>query len=341
MPTRYFREAFAALEPGHEVSYRDADEASAYVPETPSERGLAEYLGSPRALARHMDGVEVLAVQGAPVTAEVLAAAADLRLVACARGGPVNIDAAAVAARGLPLINTPGKNSEAVADLTLAYLIMLARGFPKAMRFLSDGNRIRDNWEGARFMGADLRGHTLGLIGYGQVGRRVALRARAFAMTVLVYDPYVHVDDEEQVATLEDLLRRSDFVSLHARATAANEGLIDAAALATMKPAAFLLNTARESLIDEDALDAALGTGRLGGAALDVFVAAPAGERSRLLRHDNVVLTPHIGGATRETLAQGAEMLAAEIARFAADEPLEHLVGAGPATGEPHSVAAP
>jgi D-3-phosphoglycerate dehydrogenase / 2-oxoglutarate reductase len=326
MPTRYFREAFALLAQTHEVTYADTDETSAYEPETPSELKLVEYLGSPRSLAAEMAGVEVLAVQGAPVTAEVLAAGADLRLVACARGGPVNVDLDALSARGLPLVNTPGKNSEAVADLTLAFLVMLARGMPSAVRFLQDGRMVRDNWEGARFMGSDLREHTLGLVGYGQVGQRVAQRAQAFGMSVLVYDPFVQANGHEQVQRLDELLGRADFVSLHARASAATERLIDAAAIAAMKPGAVLVNTARESLVDEDALDAALASGHLGGAGLDVFDAPPAGMPSRLLRHENVVLTPHIGGATRETLKQGAEMLAAEITRFAAGEPLQHLV---------------
>lgn len=327
MPTRYFRAAFAALEGAHEVIYADADEDSDFVPGTPSERKLSEYLGSPRTLAAAMDGVEVLAVQGAPVTEEVIAASNDLRLVGCARGGPVNIDVDALSSRGVILVNTPGKNSEAVADLTLAFLVMIARGLPKAIRFLRDGNQLKDNWEGARFMGADLRGHVLGLVGYGEVGQRVASRARAFGMSVIVYDPFVAVEDAEQVATLEELLGRADFVSLHARATDANRGLIGAAALAAMKPGAFLVNTARESLVDQDALDAALASGRLGGAALDVFEPAAPGRPSPLLRHENVVLTPHLGGATRETLQQGADMLAAEIARYAADEPLRHVVG--------------
>lgn len=327
MPTRYFRSAFAALESSHELIYVDADERSDYVPVTPSERKLSEYLGSPRTVAGAMDSVEVLVVQGAPVTEEVVAASSSLRLVGCARGGPVNIDVDALAARGITLVNTPGKNSEAVADLTLAFLVIIARGLPKAVRFLREGNQVKDNWEGARFMGTDLRGHILGLVGYGQVGQRVAARARAFGMSVIVYDPFVEVEDAEQVTTLDELLGRADFVSLHARATAANRGLIDASALAAMKRGAFLVNTARESLIDEDALDAALASGRLGGAALDVFNPAAPGQPSRLLRHENVVLTPHVGGATRETLQQGADMLAAEVARFVADEPLHHTVG--------------
>jgi D-3-phosphoglycerate dehydrogenase len=257
------------------------------------------------------------------VTSAVLEASRELRLVACARGGPVNVDVEAVTARGLPLVNTPGKNAEAVADLTIAFLVMLARGLRTGQRFLAGGNRLRNNWEGARFMGSDLRRHVLGLVGYGQVGRRVADRALPFGMTVLAYDPYARVDGAAaQVDSLEELLARADFVSLHARATAENERLIDARALAVMKRGAFLVNTARETLIDEDALDAALESGHLAGAALDVF----AGDARRLLRHENVVLTPHLGGATRETLLQGAEMIADEIVRFAAGEPLVNVV---------------
>jgi phosphoglycerate dehydrogenase-like enzyme len=327
MPARYFGEAFAALERDHELGYLDVGAGGSPEPSSESERRLREYQGSPAELVVRMDAVEVLVVHGAPVTDEVLDASHDLRLVCCARGGPVNVDVEAVNARGLPLVNTPGKNAEAVADLTLALLIMLGRGLPKAQRFLANGNQLRDNWAGAQFIGSDLRRHTLGVIGHGQIGQRVASRARAFGMAVLVFDPYITVEDgSEQVESIGALLARADFVSLHARATPENANLIDAAALAAMKPGSFLVNTARETLVDEDALDAALASNHLGGAALDVFTPSAGVGRHRLLRHPNVILTPHIGGATRETLQQGAEMIAEEIMRFAAGEPLVHVV---------------
>jgi D-3-phosphoglycerate dehydrogenase / 2-oxoglutarate reductase len=327
MPARYFADAFADLESVHEIEYVDVDADRSFTPVSPSERKLREYQGSPAELAELIAGAHVLVVHGAPVTDTVLDAADALRLLCCARGGPVNVDVEAVTARRLPLVNTPGKNAEAVADLTLAFLVMLARGLPKAQRFLDEGNRLRDNWEGAKFIGSDLRRHVLGVVGYGQIGRRVARRAAAFGMSVVAYDPFAAVDDySEQVDTLHALLARADFVSLHARATADNESLIDAEAIAAMKPGAFLVNTARETLVDEEALDAALASGHLGGAALDVVRPSDGSERHRLLRHENVVLTPHLGGATRETLLQGAEMIAAEIARFAAGEPLVNVV---------------
>jgi D-3-phosphoglycerate dehydrogenase / 2-oxoglutarate reductase len=329
MPPRYFQQAFTEVEAEHEVEYFQVDEERAFAPESESERKLKEFQGAPAELAERMPGVEVLVVQGAPVTDAVLDASADLKLVCCARGGPVNVDVDAVSARGLPLVNTPGKNAEAVADQTIAFLIMLARGFPKAQRFLDEGNQLKDNWEGAKFIGSDLRRHTLGLVGYGQVGHRVAQRALTFGLSVLVYDPYLDLDTHqgvEQVETLDELLARSDFVSLHARATPDNQNMFDAETFAKMRPRAWFVNTARETLVDESALDAALASGRLAGAALDVVRPTADGGRHRLLDHENVVMTPHIGGATHETLQQGAEMIADEIRRFAAGEPLVSVV---------------
>jgi D-3-phosphoglycerate dehydrogenase / 2-oxoglutarate reductase len=327
MPWRYFAEAFSRLEAAHLVDYMQVDVTRRFEPNSPSELRLREYQGSPAELMERMPDVEALVVQGAPVTDEVLDASAVLRLVCCARGGPVNVDVESASARGLPLVATPGKNANAVADLTIGFLIMLARGLPRAQRFLEEGNHLRDNWEGAKFMGSDLRRHVLGIVGYGQVGRRVAERAQAFGMTVVAFDPYTSMDARvERVDSLDELLRLADFVSLHARATSENENLIGSAALAEMKSGAFLINTARETLVDEEALDGALASGRLAGAALDVVRTTSAHGRYRLLRHENVVLTPHLGGATHETLLQGAETIADEIHRFAAGKPLVNVV---------------
>lgn len=327
MPTRYFADRFGPLEELHRIEYLQIDPDRPFEPVSASELRLREYQGSPAEIVEHAAAADVLVVQGAPVTDAVLDAAPGMKLVCCARGGPVNVDVDAVTARDLPLITTPGKNAEAVADQTLAFLVMIARGFPKAQGFLDAGNQVTDNWQGSKFVGHDLRGHTLGLVGYGQVGQRVALRAATFGMHVLVHDPYSGFAEEngvEQVETLDELLARSDFVSLHARATSENANLIDAAAFASMRPGSFLVNTARETLVDEEALDEALASGRLAGAALDVFSASPPG-RHPLLRHENVVLTPHIGGATYETFWQAAEMIADEIGRLAAGLPLVNV----------------
>lgn len=328
MPVRYFEQALKDLEQSHAIDYIDVVADPDFSPATSSELRVREYLGSPRQLVSELAEVEILVVHGAIITDEVIDAGRELRLICCARGGPVNIDAEAAAARGIPVVTTPGKNAEAVADQTLAFVVMLARGFPRAQAFLLDGHRLRDNWEGVQFMGQDLRGHTLGLVGYGRVGQRVAARAAAYGMHMLVYDPFVSIDssgDLTQVDTLEELLRRADFVTLHARASAANLNLINSQTLAQMRQGAFLVNTARETLVDEDALAAALDSGHLAGAALDVFYPTEHEGRHRLLDYENVILTPHIGGATAETLLQGADMIADEIRRFTSNEPMRNV----------------
>jgi D-3-phosphoglycerate dehydrogenase len=330
MASSYFRTAFARVEASHAVEYVEIDRSRSSVAASGSERLLREYEGSAEELLELVPGHEVLVVHGAPVTEEVLASEG-LRLVCCARGGPVNVDLGAASAHAIPVVTTPGKNAAAVADQTIAFLIMLARRFPKAQRFLLDGGRVGTSaFEGAQFFGHDLGGHVLGLVGYGHVGRQVAARAVGFGMTILIHDPYLAaepVEPFECVPTLEGLLGRADFVSLHVRATAETENLIGTKEFAAMQPGAFFVNTARESLIDEDALAEALSSGRLAGAALDVVRSRSDGLHP-LLAYENVVVTPHIGGATHETLLRGAGMVADDILRFAAGAPLRHVANA-------------
>ncbi|HEV2034687.1 MAG TPA: NAD(P)-dependent oxidoreductase [Candidatus Dormibacteraeota bacterium] len=330
VPVPVFERGLAGLQGTHQLEYLQLDESQELVPSSASEGSIREYLGTPAQIASRVPDTEILVVHGAPVTDEVLAAAPNLRLICCARGGPVNVDVAAVSARQIPLVNTPGKNAESVADQALAFMIMLARGFPKAQRFLIEGGTLGESaFEGARFLGHDLGGHVLGLVGFGNVGSRVHRRALAFGMRLVVYDPYVRVGElasTEQVSTLAQLLAKSDFVSLHLRATAETQNFFGASQFNAMKPASYFLNTARESLVDEEALDAALASGHLAGAALDVVRPRSQGGPHPLLRHENVVITPHVGGATHETLLRGVTIVADEIRRFAAGEPMHAVV---------------
>lgn len=330
VPVPVFKRGLASLQGPYELEYFQLDESQELVPISASERSVREYLGTPAQVAGRVRDAEILIVHGAPVTDEVLAAAPSLRLICCARGGPVNVDVGAVSARHIPLVNTPGKNAESVADQAIAFMIMLARGFPKAQRFLIEGGTLGESaFEGARFLGHDLGGHVLGLVGFGNVGSRVHRRALAFGMRLVVYDPYVRVGklaSTEQVSTLAELLAKSDFVSLHVRATAETQNFFGASQFNAMKPASYFLNTARESLVDEEALDAALASGHLAGAALDVVHPRSQGGPHPLLRHENVVITPHVGGATHETLLRGVTMVAEEIRRFAAGEPMRAVV---------------
>ena len=331
-PSSILRQAFVGLEAEHHIDYADVVEEPSWKPTTASELGLREVFGSPRQVIEALDGHEILVMQGAAVSDAVLDANPGLRLIACARGGPVNVDVDAATARGIPVVITPGKNADAVAELTIGFLIMLSRRLVEVLRHVEGGGEFgHDNYAGSRWFGHDLAGQTLGLVGYGQVGRRVALRARPFEMRVLVYDPFVDpaliADDGAQAVDLDTLLAGADFVSLHARPTAQNRGLIGTAAIARMKRGAFLVNTARESLVDEAAILAGLHSGQLAGLAVDLVSPSPAEGRHPLLAFPNVIITTHIGGATAETLGHGGEMAAAEVARYLRGEPLRNVAG--------------
>jgi D-3-phosphoglycerate dehydrogenase len=312
MPVSAYAGALAALDGLVDLSTMQIDEAGGAAPVTESERGLREYAGDPAQVARAVAGHDVLVVHGAPVSAEVLDAA-PLRLVCCARGGPVNVDVAAATRRGIPVVNTPGKNAEAVAELTIAFALLLIRAVPRASRHLLEGGGFAESvFEGREFFGAEAPSLTLGLVGVGHVGREVARRARALGFTVLGYDPVPPADDSVELVELGTLLSRSDIISVHARLTAANGRMFSRDLFARMRPGAYFINTAREGLVDEAALQQALERGHLGGAALDVLERTPG--RHPLLGRPDVFVTPHIGGATAETLARGAERAVAAVA---------------------------
>jgi D-3-phosphoglycerate dehydrogenase / 2-oxoglutarate reductase len=322
MPVGSFAAALATLGDAVAVTQLQISRADAEPPRTPSERRLREYAGDPADIVRAARGHDVLVLHGAPVSAEVLDTPG-LRLVCCARGGPVNVDVAAATERGIPVVSTPGKNAEAVAELTIAFALMLIRGVPRAARFVADGGRLAEStFEGGQFVGREAPGTTLGLAGFGHVGRQVASRAMALGFTVIAHDPIppAAVPDGVALVSLDSLLADSDIVSVHARATAENRHLFGAKEFARMKPGAGFINTARDSLVDEAELAEALRRGHLSGAALDV-VERPAGRtRHPLLYLPSVFVTPHIGGATHETLARGARQVTAAIAELLAGQ---------------------
>jgi D-3-phosphoglycerate dehydrogenase / 2-oxoglutarate reductase len=316
MPLSAYADALASLDGNVELTTMQIDSTASVPPSTESEHGLREYVGDPAEIVRAVAGHHALIVHGAPVTAEVLKAA-PLRLVCCARGGPVNVDVAAATGLGIPVVNTPGKNAEAVAELTIAFALLLIRAVPQASRHLLDGGGFAESvFEGREFFGREAPGLTMGLVGLGHVGREVAMRARALGFTVLGYDPLPPQEAVPGVSlvSLDDLLERSDIVSVHARLTPQNSQMFSHEVFARMREGAYFINTARESLVDEPALCQALEKGSLGGAALDVLERTPAGDRHPLLSMPNVFITPHIGGATAETLTRGAQRAVAALA---------------------------
>jgi D-3-phosphoglycerate dehydrogenase / 2-oxoglutarate reductase len=324
----------AKLAAEHRVRFIQLDMEAPFVPTTPSECAINEYAGNPRQLVDALDDEEILLVHGAPVTDAVLDASLNLRVVGVARGGPVNIDLAAASDRGIAVITAPGRNAEAVADLTLAFIVMLARGVMTGVEFVARGGRVGDSaFEGAQFFGHELGGHILGLVGYGNVGARVARRALAFGMSILVYDPYVASTAVEgpgiKMTDLDELLERADFVSMHARVTPETANFFDTRKFSKMKQGSYFINTARETLVDEQALYEALVSQRLAGAALDVLRPGPDDTQSPLVSLPNVIVTPHIGGATHEAALRGVQILAGQIDHYLTGQPMQHVVNRG------------
>jgi D-3-phosphoglycerate dehydrogenase len=320
------------------------------VTEQISEEGLAALRTAAQVdLRTDLDKAQLLAAlpeydalvvrSGTKVTAEVLEAGTRLRVVGRAGTGVDNIDVAAATQRGVIVVNAPASNSVAVAELTIAFILSLARKLPQAHASLLGGK-----WARNQFMGFEVRGKTLGLVGLGRIGAEVARRARALEMTLLAYDPVVSTARAEQLgvtlATLDEVLAQSDFVSLHVPLVDATRNLINAERLAKMKPTAYLLNAARGGIIDEAALVAALEQKRLAGAALDVFEREPPTDNP-LVGHPNVIAIPHLGASTVEAQAlSGVDVAEGVLAALAGGTP-RYAVNAPFVAPEEWNVLAP
>ncbi|GAA1555118.1 2-hydroxyacid dehydrogenase [Kribbella sancticallisti] len=267
-----------------------------------------------------LPGVEVAITQMGPFTDRVLAAAPDLRFLVCCRGGPVNVNVPAATKRGVIVASTPGRNAGAAAEHAVTLMLGALRNLPRLQKTLEQGE-WRSDLYAYDDCGSELDGATVGLVGYGAIGRRVARVMLAFGAHVLVVDPAIDpasAPDGTEVVALDDLLRRSDVVSLHARLTDQTRGMIGADQLALMPRGGVLVNTARGGLLDYDATVDALESGQLGAAAFDVFPVEPLPAGSRLLTAPNVVMTPHLAGATRQTAHRAGSIAADAVAAYLA-----------------------
>jgi len=233
------------------------------------------------------------------VTSELIEQAPGLRVIGRAGVGVDNIDVPAATIRGVVVMNAPDGNTITTAEHTIALLISLARSIPQANSSLKAGR-----WERKKFIGVELQGKTLGIVGLGRIGRVVASRARALGMQIVAYDPFIAPEQardlEIELAPLDDVYGRADFLTVHTPLTAETRGLIDRDVLGKMKHGARLINCARGGLVDEDALYEALTNGSIAGAALDVFSQEPPAADHRLLQLDQVIATPHLGASTTE-----------------------------------------
>ncbi len=232
-----------------------------------------------------------------------------LQFVSSMSVGVDHVDVAALTARGIPLGNTPGVLVDTTADLAFALMLAAARRLGEADRFVRQGNWSPENaWSPDFFTGKDVSGATLGIIGLGEIGQAVARRAAGFGMEVLAWNRSPREVKGVESVSLDELLLRSDFVSIHVALTDDTRGLMDAGKIALMKPGAVLVNTARGGIVDEAALAAALGEGHVYAAGIDVFEQEPTPAENPLLSHSNVILAPHIGSATTLTRARMADL---------------------------------
>ncbi len=270
---------------------------------------------APDALAGRLEDCDGLIVRSATkVTADLIAAGKQLKAVGRAGIGVDNVDIAAATKRGIVVMNTPGGNSITTAEHAMALLFALAREIPAADRSTQAGK-----WEKSRFMGVELTGKTLGIVGCGNIGAIVASRALGLKMRVIAYDPYLSPDRAGDLGVekveLDPLLERADFISLHVPLTDETRGMIDADALSKTKPGVRIINCARGGLVVEADLKAALDSGQVAGAALDVFAEEPARENP-LFGSDRLVATPHLGAATSEAQEKVAVQIAEQMADF-------------------------
>jgi D-3-phosphoglycerate dehydrogenase / 2-oxoglutarate reductase len=305
-----------------------------------SERGIALLketgwnivLPAAAALATEIADADGLVVRSATkVNRDLLEKATKLRVIGRAGVGVDNVDMEAATQRGVLVMNTPGGNAVSVAEHTFALMLALVRGVASSNSAIQAGR-----WEKSS-SGVELRGKTLGLIGLGRVGIEVAKRARIFGMEVIAYDPYVTPaaarEVEVELFTLEEVLKRSDVISLHTALSPATEKIISAAAIAHMKKGARIVNCARGELIDEAALAAALQSGQVAGAAVDTFAKEPPKD-SPLIGLPNVIATPHIAGSTVEAQEQVGTLIAQQVRDYLAEGLIRNAVNMPALSGE-------
>jgi D-3-phosphoglycerate dehydrogenase / 2-oxoglutarate reductase len=257
-------------------------------------------ISNPKDYAQHLGDADALFVRSAlKVNAEVLAKAPKLRVIGRAGVGVDNVDLPAATAANVLVMNTPGGNAVAVAEHTLGLMLCMARSIPQASASTKSGK-----WEKKKFIGSELRGKTLGILGLGYIGQEVAKRVRGFEMKIIASDPYANpkiaADLGVSLVSLDDLYKRSDYITLHVAITEETNKMLDDAAFAKMKTGVRIVNCARGELIDDLALARAIQSGKVAGAAIDVFETEPPPADDPLLALEPVLATPHIGGSTGE-----------------------------------------
>ena len=261
--------------------------------------------------------ISILVVEAEFVFEETFDDAPGLRFVGVCRASTDHIDVEAASRHGIVVVSAPARNARAVAEHALGLMFALARRIPEAHTYVASGRWKNPVEPYISMRGIEMRGRTAGIVGLGATGSELARMCAALGMNVIAYDPFAASPPPGiHMTSLEALASNSDFISVHVPATADTDGMIDANMISRMKLSAFLVSCSEPSVIDQPALVRALDSGRVGGAAFDVFDTHPIAPDNPLLRLDNIILTPHIGGATAETIRRHSEMMTDDILRF-------------------------
>ncbi len=274
-----------------------------------------------------------LAVRGATkVTADIIAAAGNLKVVGRAGTGLDNVDIPAASKRGIVVMNTPGGNTVTTAEHTISMMMALARNIPQATASMKDGK-----WEKKKFQGTEILNKTLGIVGLGKIGSVVADRAKGLSMNVIVYDPFLSEDQAKQMgirlASMDDVFKESDFITLHVPLTNDTKGLINASNIAKMRKGVRIINCSRGPVVNEEDLADAIESGKVSGAALDVYSVEPPG-KTRLISLDKVICTCHLGASTKEAQENVAIAVANQIRDYLLSGTIRNAVNAPAVAGE-------
>ena len=313
IPSEYIENGFKPFaEAGHQlelIEWKRKDFEELQNINLKVEKGGSEAFETEDYIVDAVKDADIIITQFCPIGKKVLDACTHLKAVGVLRGGMENINLDLCKERGIQVFNTPGRNANAVADFTVGMLLCEARNIARAHRLLKEGHWVKEYSN--RDSVPDLCGKTIGIIGYGAIGRKVAQRLRAFDMNVIVYDPYVK---DIETVSLEELFAKADFVTVHSRLTKDNQKMITYELLSSMKPTAYFINTARSGLVDEDALDRVLREGKIAGAAIDVFEMEPPTKDYKFLKYDNVTVTPHMAGTTKDAFTHSPVLLCERMA---------------------------
>ena len=279
-------------------------------------------------------GADVVIVEADLVHEEVIDTC-ELTLIGCCRGDPINIGIERATARGIPVLFAPGRNADAVADLTLGFMLALARNIFTVNSLIKQGQMRFESTKDylsayEQYGGFELGGVTVGIVGFGAIGRGVAQRLHGFGSVILAYDPYVPPEaitaGHATPVSLDELLARSDILTVHCPEMPETVGLIGPDRVRALKRGAYVLNLARAAIIDDDALYAALRDGHLAGAALDVFRDEPLQPDNRFAQLPNVLVSPHLGGATRDVVRHQTDLVVAGIEAILRGDRPAHIV---------------